>query len=386
MKHRLNWIVSGALFGASCALMGVPGGMDAANAAPAWTPQDAGENDAARYSCPVAQNRRDWERGMRLQDEQNTIDIFNDYASVTVFVTQNKLVRGWRVAREEAVGAGSGFVWDSSGHIVTNYHVIAGSSSVTVTLYNQKTYPARLVGAEPKKDIAVLKIDAPASELKPIVQPVDGYELSVGQKAIAIGNPFGLDHTLTTGIISAMGREQYGIGGVTIRDMIQTDASINPGNSGGPLLDSAGRLIGMNTMIYSKSGTSSGVGFAVPYTTIKRVVPQIIKTGKAQQLGIGVSIVPDNVARRNNIRGVVIRDVNDGSPAEKAGLRGLSFTTRGTIIGDVIIGVDDKSIQNYDELYNALDAHEAGDTVMLKIRRDGDEIHTIPVKVYVLPD
>ena len=182
-----------------------------------------------------------------------------------------------------------------------------------------------------------------------------------------------------------MGRDQRGYGGVTIRDMIQTDASINPGNSGGPLLDSSGRLIGMNTMIYSNSGASAGIGFAVPFSTIKRIVPQILRTGKAQQVGIGISILPDSIARRNGIQGVIIRSVNENSPASKAGLVGVSQTFRGTFIGDIIVGIDDQPIRNYDDLYNALDTHQPGETIQIQIRRDGN-LMTVPVEVYVLPD
>lgn len=332
-------------------------------------------------------DRRKNERRFRIEDEQNTVDIFDNAAPGTVFVTQNQIVRDRYTMRatEVPAGSGSGFIWDADGHIVTNYHVIDGSSHLTVTLYNQKTYPAKFIGGEPRKDIAVLKIDAPADELTPIPRPDDGYELAVGQKAIAIGNPFGLDHTITTGIISAMGRDQLGYGGVTIRDMIQTDASINPGNSGGPLLDSNGQLIGMNTMIYSKSGTSAGIGFAVPFSTIKRVVPQIIRTGKAQQIGLGISILPDAIARRNGIEGVVIRTVANGSPAERAGLRGVERHFRGTYIGDIIIGIDDQKVTNYDTLYNALDEHQPGDTIQVKIRREG-RVMSVPVELYVLPD
>lgn len=327
------------------------------------------------------------ERRFRIEDEQNTVDIFDNAGPGTVFVTQNQIVRDRYTMRATEVpsGSGSGFIWDTEGHIITNYHVIDGSSHLTVTLYNQKTYPAKLVGGEPKKDIAVLKIDAPADELTPIPRPDDTYELAVGQKAIAIGNPFGLDHTITTGIISAMGRDQLGYGGVTIRDMIQTDASINPGNSGGPLLDSSGQLIGMNTMIFSKSGASAGIGFAVPFSTIKRVVPQIIRTGKAQQIGLGISILPDAIARRNGIQGVIVRQVANNSPAARAGLRGVEQNYRGTYIGDVIVGIDDKKVTNYDTLYNALDTHQPGDTIQVKIRREG-KIISLPVELYVLPD
>ena len=327
------------------------------------------------------------ERRFRIEDEQNTVDIFDNAGPGTVFVTQNQIVRDRYTMRATEVpsGSGSGFIWDTDGHIITNYHVIDGSSHLTVTLYNQKTYPAKLVGGEPKKDIAVLKIDAPTDELTPIPRPDDTYELAVGQKAIAIGNPFGLDHTITTGIISAMGRDQLGYGGVTIRDMIQTDASINPGNSGGPLLDSSGQLIGMNTMIFSKSGASAGIGFAVPFSTIKRVVPQIIRTGKAQQIGLGISILPDAIARRNGIQGVIVRQVANNSPAARAGLRGVEQNYRGTYIGDVIVGIDDKKVTNYDTLYNALDTHQPGDTIQVKIRREG-KIISLPVELYVLPD
>lgn len=358
---------------------------------------DMAKDKAEVDDAPIAQDnaiklhakddRTKKERRFRIEDEQNTVDIFDNAGPGTVFVTQNQIVRDRYTMRatEVPAGSGSGFIWDTDGHIVTNYHVIDGSSHLTVTLYNQKTYPAKLVGGEPKKDIAVLKIDAPADELTPIPRPDDTYELAVGQKAIAIGNPFGLDHTITTGIISAIGRDQLGYGGVTIRDMIQTDASINPGNSGGPLLDSSGQLIGMNTMIFSKSGASAGIGFAVPFSTIKRVVPQIIRTGKAQQIGLGISILPDAIARRNGIQGVIVRQVANNSPAARAGLRGVEQNYRGTYIGDVIVGIDDKKVTNYDTLYNALDTHQPGDTIQVKIRREG-KIISLPVELYVLPD
>jgi S1-C subfamily serine protease len=198
--------------------------------------------------------------------------------------------------------------------------------------------------------------------------------LEVGQKAIAIGNPFGLDHTLTVGVISALGRSVEGVGGVTIRDMVQTDAAINPGNSGGPLLDSGGRLIGMNTAIYSKSGASAGVGFAVPVSSIQRVVPQIIKGGQAETVGLGIRIDPEQrLERRAGVRGVIVMAVEPAGPAEKAGLRGLENTPRGMVLGDVIVGIDQTKIDDYDDLYNALDSHRAGDIAKVKVRR-GKEI------------
>ena len=349
--------------------------------------QTAETNQGSSQGKAQAKQRNRQDHQFRTEDERNTIDVFHDTAPGTVYVTQNQVIRDWRTARatEIPAGSGTGFIWDRSGHIVTNYHVIDGGASLTVTLYNQKTYPARFVGGEPKKDIAVLKIDAPAGELSPIVLPGDGYELAVGQKAIAIGNPYGLDHTLTTGIISAMGRDQPGYGGVTIRDMIQTDASINPGNSGGPLLDSGGRLIGMNTMIYSKSGASAGIGFAVPFSTIKRVVPQIIKNGRVQQIGLGVSILPDSVARQHGIKGVIIRAVSEDSPAGKAGLKGLSTNGGGIFLGDVIVGINDKPVTCYDDLYGILDNHQPGEKVTVRVRREG-QVVGIPVELFVLPD
>lgn len=399
MKHLTYLIVLACMPFISCA--GCQ--KDQVAAAPSEMPHtqvdaiDMAKDKAEVDDAPIVQDnaiklyakddRTKKERRFRIEDEQNTVDIFDNAGPGTVFVTQNQIVRDRYTMRATEVpsGSGSGFIWDTDGHIVTNHHVIDGSSHLTVTLYNQKTYPAKLVGGEPKKDIAVLKIDAPTDELTPIPRPDDTYELAVGQKAIAIGNPFGLDHTITTGIISAMGRDQLGYGGVTIRDMIQTDASINPGNSGGPLLDSSGQLIGMNTMIFSKSGASAGIGFAVPFSTIKRVVPQIIRTGKAQQIGLGISILPDAIARRNGIQGVIVRQVANNSPAARAGLRGVEQNYRGTYIGDVIVGIDDKKVTNYDTLYNALDTHQPGDTIQVKIRREG-KIISLPVELYVLPD
>ena len=313
----------------------------------------------------------------RLESEQNTIDVFQSAAPATVFVTQKRLVRDWSMrAMEVPAGSGTGYVWDQQGHIVTNYHVVdpdgRGQTTYSVTLYNQKSYEATFVGGEPNKDIAVLKIPAPAAELTPIRVLPANRKLEVGQKTIAIGNPFGLDHTLTTGVVSAIGREVNGYGGVTIRDMIQTDASINPGNSGGPLLDSAGALIGMNTMIFSKSGSSAGIGFAVPVSTIRRIVPQIIEFGRAKRAGLGIQMLPDRFAARSGVQGVIVADVIEGSPAAEAGLRGLQRNALGQlIVGDVIVGINDHEVKDYDDLYNALDRYRIGDEVTVKIRREG---------------
>jgi len=242
-------------------------------------------------------------------------------------------------------------------------------SSGRVTFQNQRTFDARVVGVEPRKDIAVLKVDVPAELLKPVTVGQHA-NLDVGQKAIAIGNPFGLDHTLTTGVISALGRQVHGIGGVTIRDMIQTDAAINPGNSGGPLLDSSGTLIGMNTMIFSKSGAYAGIGFAVPATTIGRIVPQIVAKGHAEQLGFEIQIDPlGRLEHRFGIRGVAVLAVPPDGAAARAGMRGIQQTGDGLLLGDVITGVDDQKVQDFDDLYNALDQHHAGDTVNVRLQR-----------------
>jgi S1-C subfamily serine protease len=312
--------------------------------------------------------------GAVLEDERNTIAVFRAATKSTVFVTEKQVVvdffRGQ--AMEVPAGSGTGFVWDKEGHVVTNFHVVKDARSLTVTLEDSRIFVARVVGVEPRKDIAVIRVDAPGDALVPIQLPEKGQPLEVGQKAIAIGNPFGLDHTLTTGVVSALGREMQGIGGVSIRDMIQTDAAINPGNSGGPLLDSSGRLLGMNTMIYSRTGSSVGIGFAVPASTILRIVPQIIRTGRAEQLGLGIQIDPEQrLERRAGIEGVIALSVKVGSPADKAGIVGIEHTASGIRLGDVVVAVDGERIRNYDDLYNTFDKHHPGDKVEITVSRAG---------------
>ncbi|MCP5108084.1 MAG: trypsin-like serine protease [bacterium] len=305
------------------------------------------------------------------EDEQNTIRVVKQSANSVVFITNTQKVRDFFYQEENvARGTGSGFVWDGLGHIVTNYHVIEDGDVFAVTLPNQQHRRARLVGIEEKKDIAVLKIEGDLKDLHP-VKAGSSKDLLVGQKVVAIGNPFGFDHTVTTGIVSALERQMMGVGGVTIRDMIQTDASINPGNSGGPLLNSDGQLIGMNTMIYSKTGTNSGIGFAVPVDTIKKIVPQIIKYGKVIRPGIGISFLPDPSAMRLDIKGVIVRHAARGSAAYRAGLRGLGRDRYGQLyIKDVIVGIDDHKITSYDDLYNTLDNYRIGDKVTVTVNRD----------------
>lgn len=311
--------------------------------------------------------------GARIEDENNSIAVFRAAGPATVFVTNKQLVRDrWSMrALEVPAGTGSGFVWDAQGHVVTNAHVVANGRAFEVTDHEGRAFPAKLVGVDPNHDIAVLEITPPEAGLTAIRLPPEDYVLEVGQKTLAIGNPFGLDHTLTVGVISALGREIPGYGGVTIRDMIQTDASINPGNSGGPLLNSAGELIGMNTLIYSKSGSSAGIGFAVPVTEVRRNVTEIIKFGAPVRAGIGIVRAPDELARANGIKGVVIDSIVPGSPAAGAGLEGIRRLRQGNFVGDVIVGIERGPVQKWDDLYKVLDTKRPGDSVTLTVERDG---------------
>ncbi len=357
-----------------------------ADTSPKRDPQPAAEPPAVQETPAAAPLSPD----ARTEDEHNSTSVFKAAAPATVFVTQSQVVydRFSMRATEAPAGTGSGFIWDEDGHIVTNCHVaipdceLRNPPKLKVTLYDQKEYPATLVGHDPAKDIAVLKIDAP-EKLTPLRRPPAKYELEVGQKALAIGNPFGLDHTLTVGVVSALGREVRGVGGLTIRDMVQTDAAINPGNSGGPLLNSAGELIGMNTLIFSASGSSAGIGFAVPVTTIKRLVPQLIRSGRPERVGLGVSVLSDSQARRLGVKGVVIRMVPKGSPAATAGLRSLVEPTgRGDLTFDAIVAIGESRIENFDDLYGALETKSPGDKVDVMIERHpGKTVETVEVEL-----
>jgi len=278
----------------------------------------------------------------------------------------------WNFSTQEVPeGTGSSFVWDEGGHVVTNYHVIKGAGAAHVTLADHTTLRASLVGAAPDKDLAVLHIDAPKNKLVPIMVGKSS-DLQVGQMAYAIGNPFGLDLTLTTGVISALDREIQSVTKRTIKNVIQTDAAINPGNSGGPLLDSAGRLIGINTAIYSPSGSSAGIGFALPVDEVNRVVPQLIKKGKLERPGLGVRLLADQNARELGVEnGAVVLNVYHDGPADKAGLRPTRRTRSGRIsLGDVILAIDDKPIEKANDLFDVLEKYKIGDTVTLTILRD----------------
>ena len=310
-------------------------------------------------------------RGDLAADEQNTIEIFRKSAPSVVYITSIEVRRNFFNLNiyEIPSGTGSGFVWDTEGRIVTNYHVISDASRLEVTLADHSSWKASLVGVAPDKDIAVLQIGAPKASLHPLAIG-ESKNLLVGQKVFAIGNPFGLDQTLTTGVVSALGREIRATNGRAIKDVIQTDAAINPGNSGGPLLDSAGRLIGVNTAIYSPSGASSGIGFAVPVGEVNRVVPQIIAHGKVVRPGLGVSLAPPALVRELEVEGVLILDVARGSSAERAGLRGSRQVRGGFVPGDVIQKVNGETVRDYDSLRDIIEKYKVGESVTLTLLRD----------------
>lgn len=320
-----------------------------------------------------------------LDNENNTINIFKSAAPLVVNVHRLKSVRNSNADQVHvSTGSASGIIWNQQGYVVTNYHVISGANKIAVTLDKGQTVLAKVVGVEPRKDIAVLKIINPrmlrkVSLYKPFAF-ADSSQLEVGQKVLAIGNPYGLDRSLSSGIVSALGRNITGVARVKINNMIQTDASINPGNSGGPLLDSYGHLIGMNTMIFSRSGSSAGIGFAVPVNTMKRVVNQIIQSGRVILPGIGFVPLSDQAARQLGIKGVVISKVMPNSPAAKAKLRGTSRDREGNIrIGDVIVNINHVRIKNYSDLYNTLESFKVGDTVEVSYIRDG-KLHSIQLR------
>jgi S1-C subfamily serine protease len=313
-------------------------------------------------------------RGPLAPDEQQTIGIFQRASPSVVYITTVQHVRELfsRNVMRVPQGTGSGFIWDDHGHIVTNFHVIQGAQEALVTLADQRSFPASLVGASPDHDLAVLHIDLPADGPRPL--PIGtSADLQVGQNVYAIGNPFGLDHTLTTGVISALNRSIDDENGGTIENLIQTDAAINPGNSGGPLIDSSGRLIGINAMIYSPSGAYAGVGFAVPVDTVNRIVPKLITNGGYERPTIGISAL-DEISRRllsnASYTGIVVLQVVTGSPADRAGLKPVqSNGGRRVTLGDVIVAIDGKSVKSGNELVSALDKHELGDKVTLTVRR-----------------
>ena len=284
-------------------------------------------------------------------------------------------------------GSGSGFLWDERGHVVTNFHVVGSGNRFTVTLADGSEWDAERIGVAPNKDLAVLRIEAPAEQLRPLAVG-RSRSLVVGQQVLAIGNPFGLDHSLTLGVVSALGRELQSPGGRIIRDLVQTDAAINPGNSGGPLLDSQGRLIGVNTAIFSPSGASAGIGFSVPVDTVARLVPQLIERGRPIRPGIGVVLFPDSQARRARLDGVVLQSIQDGGPAAEAGLQGLQLDRRSRryVLGDRIVAVDGQPVTTADDLAYAFEEAGVGAEVVLTIKESDNDERTVLLTLIALED
>ena len=331
-----------------------------------------------------ASTRTVTERGDYLSDERNTINIFQRTSPSVVFIsTTDTRINPWnRIVSEAPSGTGSGFIWDNKGHVVTNFHVIKNSSSATVRLSDQRTYPATLVGASPRHDLAVLKINIPIDRPDPV--PIGtSKDLLVGQKVYAIGNPFGLDYTLTTGIISALGRSIDSDAGGRIENLVQTDAAINPGNSGGPLIDSAGRLIGINTAIFSPSGSSSGIGFAIPVDNVNRVIPQLIASGRYTRPILGVQLderYNNALKNRYNINGVVVLAVTKNSGADRAGLIGIKSQENLGSLGDIIQEINGRQVNTVEDFFDVLDEYNVGDEVELTLLRGNAEVKvTVPL-------
>ena len=329
-------------------------------------------------------------KAVLLPIESQTITIFKKISPLVVNVHNLRKARinGIKKEKEYQVGTASGFLWDDKGYIITNYHVVHGANKVKVTFKKGQSYDVDIVDSSPQRDIAILKLKTltPILQIKQTLKnfkqiPIANInDLSVGQYAMAIGNPFGFDRTLTTGIISALGRKIPGFSGISIRDMIQTDASINPGNSGGPLLNSHGQVIGMNTLIYSRSGTSSGIGFAVPIKHIKRTIDQVKQYGRIIRAGLGFERLNDQLAKHFKVKGVIINKVLPGSIADKAGLQGITKDKDGKIIlGDIITKINDHPILQFDDLYNLLDNMDIGENITVTFSR-ANKVKTIKLR------
>ncbi len=313
--------------------------------------------------------------GNFTKEELATINVFERARRSVVYITNTAIRRDfWSLNTFEVPqGSGSGFIWDNTGHIVTNYHVVYGADSIQVVFDDQSAHDAKVIGVDPDHDLAVLHIQGRQQTFTPIAIGSSKH-LRVGQHVLAIGNPFGLDHTLTTGVVSALGRTIKSVNERTIEGVIQTDAAINPGNSGGPLLDSSGRLIGVNTQIISPSGAFAGIGFAVPVNIIRRIVPQLIQFGKVIRPGLGISLIPDSIAARWGIQGLVIARIEPGGAAAQAGLQSAREMRGGRIrLGDIITEINGHTVKVLDDLATILDRHKVGDRVKLRIRRNKRE-------------
>ena len=323
-------------------------------------------------------------------DEQNNIEVYRTLSPGVVFIHSTSYARDFFGYMEPQEGSGSGSVLDQQGNILTNYHVIAGAQKLSVSMGGQKDYPAVLVGGDPDTDLAVIRLTQKPPGPLTVIPLGDSDRLVVGQKVLAIGNPFGLDRTLTTGVISGLQRPIRARNNRLIEGAIQTDASINPGNSGGPLLDSRGRMIGINSQILSPSGSSAGVGFAVPVGIAKRIVPQLLQNGAVRRPKLGIST--RNVSDfRNQVDlpvsdGVLIIQVQRGGGAAAAGLRGMQQTEMGDFeLGDIIVGINNDKVGNSDDLFRVLDKYQIGDTVQVQVWRNGSKM-SAPVRLTEMPD
>jgi len=323
---------------------------------------------------PDVQARAITPRGALAADELANIELFKRLSPSVVHITTLGLQRDLfsRNVQQVPQGTGTGFVWDSAGHIVTNFHVIQGGNAATVTLADQTVLNASLVGAFPDRDLAVLKVEAPKDKLPPMPLGTS-RDLQVGQRVYAIGNPFGLDQTLTTGIVSALNREIESFNARTIRGVVQTDAAINPGNSGGPLLDSAGRLIGVNTQIASPSGASAGIGFAIPSDEVNRIVPRLIRDGKIIRPTLGVGAASEQMQRALRLpKGVVVVQVAPNGPAARAGLQAFTRARDGRVSpGDVVQAINSDPVDTLDDMLTALEKYQPGTTVSVTVWREG---------------
>ena len=325
----------------------------------------------------VSQPREILPRGDLADFEKSTITIFNSAAPSVVYLFTENAESGFFGRREIQQGAGSGFLWDRYGHVVTNFHVIQGSQSIQVRLDSGEAIRATYVGGSPDHDLAIVRLRSTPSNIQPI--PVGtSRDLAVGQAVFAIGNPFGLARTLTTGVISALDRRLPTAGGREVLGVIQTDAAINPGNSGGPLIDSAGRLIGVNTAIISGSGSSAGIGFAVPVDVVNQVVPKLITNGKVPRPGIGIIVLDEEVAAGLGSVGVVIEKVIPDTEAERAGLEGIDYRRR--TLGDVIVAAEGSPVGNMADFVRILQNLEIGQTITLEVRR-GETLREVMVAI-----
>ncbi len=318
-------------------------------------------------------------------DEQNSIEVYKAISPAVAFISTTSYQQDFWGGVQEGKGNGSGSVIDTQGHILTNFHVVEGAQKVTVNFGGDKVYPATVVGTDPDTDLAVIKVTPPAEGLT-VIPLGDSDKLIVGQKVLAIGNPFGLDRTLTTGVISGLQRPIRARNGRPIDAAVQTDASINPGNSGGPLLDKFGKMIAINSQILSPAGGSVGVGFAIPVNTAKRVVPQLIQFGEVKRPKLGASLpsVEDFVARGYQMpvpKGLVVYGVVPGGAAERAGLRAITNNA----LGDIIVSVDGQAVGDMDDLYRLLDKKQIGDTVQVEVYREGRTVK-VPVKLMTAPN